>query len=137
MKDIYNLFSQEFIINSQINNHPCINRLVGYSPIDFDGRKYPIIVFDCYCNSSLNKLFELQQNNIPFQNFNDTIKLIIIYGIAAGMNYLHSEGIIHRDLNPSNIYLDFNLFPKIGDFGTAGYCYDFTPKESHKKTRKK
>ena len=40
------------------------------------------------------------------------------------MAYLHSQNIVHRDLNPTNIFLDINLFPKIGDFGTADYFYD-------------
>jgi serine/threonine protein kinase len=39
-------------------------------------------------------------------------------GIAVGMAYVHSTGIIHRDLNPRNVLLDANHLPRICDFGS-------------------
>lgn len=38
--------------------------------------------------------------------------------------YIHSKGIIHRDIKLSNIYLDNNMKIKIGNFGVCGLSFD-------------
>ncbi|KAM0067674.1 putative protein kinase RLK-Pelle-DLSV family [Helianthus debilis subsp. tardiflorus] len=59
----------------------------------------------------------------------------ILLGIARGLTHLHKEfhvRIVHRDIKSSNILLDYDLQPKIADFGLAR----FQPEnQSHVTTR--
>lgn len=51
--------------------------------------------------------------------WNETKMSINIFGVAAGMAYVHSKGIIHRDLKPGNIFLNDQHEPCIADFGIS------------------
>jgi serine/threonine protein kinase len=52
----------------------------------------------------------------------DGTKLTIIaLGIACGMEYLHVQEMIHRDLKSLNVLLDADDFPKVCDFGVSRY----------------
>jgi polo-like kinase 1 len=39
--------------------------------------------------------------------------------VLEGLEYLHSQKIIHRDLKLGNLFLGENMVIKIGDFGLA------------------
>ena len=40
----------------------------------------------------------------------------------AGLEYLHSQGIIHKDIKPSNLLLTTDGTLKISDLGVAEVC---------------
>lgn len=66
-----------------------------------------------YCDTTLRKLIDdglAKDENRVWELFNQ---------ILDGVAYIHELKIIHRDLNPSNIFLDNNGNVKIGDFGLA------------------
>ncbi len=53
--------------------------------------------------------------------------VILASQILAGVAYLHSHGIVHRDLNPANILLTSDGIPKITDFGISTWCQTQDP----------
>lgn len=99
--------------------HPAILPLIGYSLPEKDFEKFGIIT-DYMPNGSLYNL--IQEVSMGECNDNwETIKAINIFGIAAGMAYIHQHDIIHRNLKTANIVLDENYHPKICDFYFAKY----------------
>ena len=42
-------------------------------------------------------------------------------GILRGLEALHDQGVLHRDIKLDNILLDDNLCPKICDFGVSWF----------------
>ncbi|XP_053401200.1 eukaryotic translation initiation factor 2-alpha kinase 1-like [Mercenaria mercenaria] len=60
----------------------------------------------CHCEKDL----------IPYTDKN----MIIFRQILKAVEYIHSQGVIHRDLKPRNIFLrEEGLHVKVGDFGLA------------------
>ncbi len=58
----------------------------------------------------------LRQADGPVEN---KAVLLILFRLAAALHDIHSAGIVHRDMKPSNIILTEGLRPKIIDFGVA------------------
>lgn len=115
-EDFKKNFEREVSIIAKIH-HPSILQFVGVSMTDFDKNPNPVIVTGFLPNGSLNDILDNSHRGIAPEQWNETLKLINIYGIASAMAFLHEHGIIHRDLKPDNILLDQFLFPVIADFG--------------------
>ena len=86
-----------------------------------------VLVYECICHLDFSCLI----SNLPCASagsnsepadFTWSIRSAICLGVARGLAYLHEEiasPIVHRDIKASNILLDKNYSPKIGDFGLA------------------
>jgi len=101
-------FVSEVQLMSKITTHPNVVKLIGVcmSPTLF-------MVMEFLEKGSLWNL--LQSSTLL--NIFSLVK--IATGCAEGLNHLHKEGIIHRDIAARNILLTKDLIPKISDFGFA------------------
>lgn len=107
--------------------YPSIVNFIGYSEVDFHHQDNPVLLTDFYRRGTLSNVLEIEDqkngrlklHEKGFDDWNNTKKMICLIGIALGMKYVHEHKIIHRNLSSSNVYLDENLYPKIGDFGLS------------------
>ena len=114
-ENVHVLFREISLIS--LLNHPSILRFIGYYSTNFKGDHCPTIISEFAVNGSLHDIIDMEMSSLSPDDWNDTKKLINIYGIAAGMSYLHFNNVIHRELKPGNIIMDEYLHPKISDFG--------------------
>ncbi|KAK3160158.1 hypothetical protein QOZ80_1BG0055970 [Eleusine coracana subsp. coracana] len=113
-------FINEIATIGQIH-HANIVRLLGFCS---EGKRRALI-YEFMPNESLEKHIFLHDSNISQELLVPGKMLDIATGIARGMEYLHqgcNKRILHFDIKPHNILLDYCFNPKISDFGLAKLC---------------
>ncbi|KAG2394620.1 Proline-rich receptor-like protein [Vigna angularis] len=71
-----------------------------------------LIVYEKACNGSLD--LYLSRESGRTLTWGERVKVAI--GVARGLNYLHENNIAHGGIKPSNILLNHELKPLVGDF---------------------
>ncbi|XP_062213572.1 rust resistance kinase Lr10-like [Phragmites australis] len=101
-------------------HHANIVRLLGFCS---EGTRRALI-YEFMPNESLEKYIFLPDSSTSKELLPNKM-VDVALGIARGMEYLHqgcSKRILHFDIKPHNILLDYNFNPKISDFGLAKLC---------------
>jgi serine/threonine protein kinase len=78
-----------------------------------------------YANGSLNDILKRERSG-ACTVLDATRKSKIVFGIVTGLAFLHSRGVIHRNVKPANILLDENFEPALSDFYIS-YLYTGQP----------
>ena len=95
--------------------HP--NIVKCYKVFRDEKNKYIYFIMELMNNGDLDsykKCFEDFDNYPP-----EKILWKIFYDCLKGLEYIHSEELIHRDIKPKNLFFDENLKIKIGDFNVS------------------
>ena len=59
-----------------------------------------------------------------FEKFHEKTAQKYLYQLLVGLEYLHSKGIIHRDIKSANLLVDNEGIVKLSDFGASKYIED-------------
>ncbi|WCJ36822.1 Protein kinase family protein [Euphorbia peplus] len=100
-------------------HHVNVVRLVGYCT---DGFRRAL-VYEFLPNESLEKFIFSKDKNKHVLGWEKLLKIAL--GVAKGIEYLHQgceQRILHFDIKPQNVLLDYNFNPKVSDFGLAKLC---------------
>ncbi|XP_021832938.1 rust resistance kinase Lr10-like [Prunus avium] len=100
-------------------HHVNVVRMVGFCA---DGFRRAL-VYEFLPNGSLQDFISSANNNNSFLGW-DKLQDIAL-GVAQGIEYLHQgcdQRILHFDIKPQNVLLDYNFTAKLSDFGLAKLC---------------
>ncbi|KAJ8590698.1 kinase-like protein [Rhizopogon salebrosus TDB-379] len=81
----------------------------------------PAIVSPWMDNGSLSTYLRKEYDNLT-----ETNKFSLLADIAAGLQYLHSNGVAHADLTANNVLVDRNGRVRIADYGLLTTCSDLS-----------
>lgn len=96
--------------------HPTLVKFYGFALKDFHGNNCITILMNLCKKGSLSDMLAKSRDSDDKSIINNTIREILLIGIARGMMILHQRHVIHRDLKTQNILLDQNLHPRIADY---------------------
>ncbi|KAL2322293.1 hypothetical protein Fmac_026672 [Flemingia macrophylla] len=90
-----------------------------------------LIVYEKACNGSLDKY--LPRESGRSLTWGERVKIAI--GVARGLKYLHENNIIHGRIKPSNIFLNHDFKPLVGDFALGKERCQLNSPYKHKSMR--
>ena len=122
-KSAIQLLQEELNSLLKVSRHPCIAQLIGFSVNPDDGECSIIME---YIDGNLRHLIDTRMKKRKGTNWTRPFEIHeevrIISEFALGMAYLHSRGLVHRDLKSTNMLAQerFGIIDvKIMDFGLS------------------
>ncbi|XP_075163638.1 polo like kinase SAK [Haematobia irritans] len=101
---------QEVEIHSRLK-HPSVLELYTF----FQDANYVYLVLELAHNGELQRYLKMTMR----RNMTESEAAAILQQVVAGLLYLHSHNIMHRDISLSNLLLSKDMHIKIADFGLA------------------
>mmetsp|Transcript_15286 Transcript_15286/g.35383 ORF Transcript_15286/g.35383 Transcript_15286/m.35383 type:complete len:564 (-) Transcript_15286:732-2423(-) len=103
------------ILQTMSNLHPNLIEFIGMADIERGDEWYLYVVTSFAGGGDLSTLlFENTELELGWR-----FRTTLASQIAEGLEYLHSQKVLHRDMKSENVLLDEAWTPKIADFGFA------------------
>ncbi len=107
--DIVRRFERESLVIARLS-HPNIVHVIDRGKAG--GRYYFVMEF--VDGTSLREVMESPKIPIP-------VKLDMVVQVCKALDYAHKNGVIHRDIKPTNILVDRQGNARVADFGIAQF----------------
>jgi serine/threonine protein kinase len=93
--------------------------------VDFDNNEFKAIVYEFMANGSLDMWIHPRiHQGTPRRLLSLGQRISIAADVASALDYLHNQltpPMIHCDLKPGNVLLDYDMTSRVGDFGSAKF----------------
>jgi hypothetical protein len=120
-----NSFFTECEVLKHTRHRNLVQAITLCSTVDFDANEFKAIVYEFMANGSLDMWIHPRlHRGRPRRLLSLGQRISIAADVASALDYLHNQltpPMIHCDLKPSNVLLDYDMTSRVGDFGSAKF----------------
>ncbi|VAH25501.1 unnamed protein product [Triticum turgidum subsp. durum] len=120
-----NGFFTECEVLKHTRHRNLVQAITMCSTVDFEGDEFKAIVYEFMANGSLDMWIHPRvHGGSPRRLLSLGQRIRIAADVVSALDYMHNQltpPLIHCDLKPGNVLLDYDMTSRIGDFGSAKF----------------